>query len=179
MIGAQSARLYGERSLLFITPAFAALLLLGSEVIPKNIGVAYRRKLQPQIVYPVWWVRRALAPVSWACSRVVRLFVHAPARPNPSDEEIILLAERGAQEGTLTKSESNIITNALSLDQVRVSAIMTPRTVVTALRGDATVGEVFREFPTLPFGRMPVYGKNLDEDHRAGAAARPAQGQGQ
>ena len=46
---------------------------------------------------------------------------------------------------------------------MRVSAIMTPRTVVTALAETATVGEVFREYPTLPFGRMPVFGKNLDD----------------
>ncbi|HEX3731203.1 MAG TPA: CBS domain-containing protein, partial [Opitutaceae bacterium] len=86
-----------------------------------------------------------------------------PAPPTGSDEEIILLAERGAQEGTLTKSESNIIANALSLDNVRVGAIMTPRTVVTALPRGASVGEVFKQYPSLPFGRMPVYGKNLDE----------------
>jgi len=34
---------------------------------------------------------------------------------------------------------------------------------VTALRRNATVGEIFQEFPNLPFGRMPVYGKNLDD----------------
>jgi CBS domain containing-hemolysin-like protein len=73
------------------------------------------------------------------------------------------LAERGARHGTLTQSESSIIANALSLDDVRVGKLMTPRTVVTALRRNATVAEVFREFPNLPFGRMPVYGRNLDD----------------
>jgi len=115
------------------------------------------------IVYPLWWVRRALAPISWVCNRLVRLFVPPLAPSNHSEDEIILLAERGAQEGTLTRSESNIITNALSLDQVRVSAIMTPRTVVTALSRQATVADVFKEYSNLPFGRMPVFGKNLDD----------------
>ncbi len=40
---------------------------------------------------------------------------------------------------------------------------MTPRTVVTALNRASSVGEVFREYPTPPFGRMPVFGKNLDD----------------
>jgi CBS domain containing-hemolysin-like protein len=104
-----------------------------------------------------------LRPITWLCNLFVRLFVPAPESPRGSDEEIILLAERGAEQGTLSQSESNIITNALSLDNVRVSALMTPRTVVTALRRSATVGDVFREYPTLPFGRMPVFGKNLDD----------------
>jgi CBS domain containing-hemolysin-like protein len=89
--------------------------------------------------------------------------VGGPAHLHRSDEEIILLAELGAKQGTLSRSESNIIANALSLDEVRISAVMTPRTVVAALRRDATVSEVFREYPNLPFGRMPVFGKNLDD----------------
>jgi CBS domain containing-hemolysin-like protein len=40
---------------------------------------------------------------------------------------------------------------------------MTPRTVVTALRKNATVGEIFREYPNVPFARIPVYGKNIDD----------------
>jgi len=163
IVGALSAKVFGTHALLFITPIFALMLLLGSEVVPKNIGVVHRQKLQASIVYPLWYVRRALAPISWLCNQVVHLFVSAAPPPNPSQEEIILLAEKGAQEGTLSKSESNIIANALTLDEVRVSAVMTPRTVVTALRRDATVTEVLSEFPTLPFGRMPVYGKNLDD----------------
>jgi CBS domain containing-hemolysin-like protein len=125
--------------------------------------VAYRRFLQPLVTNPLWWLRRVLRPITWLCNLVVRIFVRASEREKGSEEEIILLAERGAQDGTLSRSESNIIANALSLDNVRVSALMTPRTVVTALRRNATIAEVFREHPNLPFGRLPVYGKNLDD----------------
>jgi CBS domain containing-hemolysin-like protein len=163
IIGAIGAHLFGHRGLAAVTVVFAALLLVGSEVLPKNIGVVFRRKLQPRIVYPLWWLRRIFTPITWLCDLAVRPFVKGPAHLHRSDEEIILLAERGAKLGTLSRSESSIIANALGLDDVRVSAIMTPRTVVTALRRDATIAEVFREYPNLPFGRMPVYGKNLDD----------------
>ena len=163
IVGALSARVFGSSALVIVTPIFAVMLLLGSEVLPKSIGVYYRRGLQPLIVYPLWGVRRTLAPISWVCNRLVRFFVPHPGSATPSEEDIILLAERGAQDGTLTVSESNIIVNALSLDEVRVSAIMTPRTVVTALSRQATVAEVLKEYSNLPFGRMPVYGRNLDD----------------
>ncbi len=163
VIGAIGAHLFGERMLVIITAGFGITLLVAAEVLPKTMGVVYRRQLQPYVVYPLWWLRRALTPITWFCNVVVRLVIRQPASVHRSDEEIILLAERGAQQGTLSKSESNMIANALSLDDVRVSAIMTPRTVVTALQRSATVGEVLREFPSLPFGRMPVYGKNLDD----------------
>ena len=165
IVGLQAGHLFGASKTVtaIFVGGFAIALFTGSEVLPKNVGVAYRRALQPMIVYPLWWLRRVLRPITWLCNLFVRLFVPAPESPRGSDEEIILLAERGAEQGTLSQSESNIITNALSLDNVRVSALMTPRTVVTALRRSATVGDVFREYPTLPFGRMPVFGKNLDD----------------
>jgi CBS domain containing-hemolysin-like protein len=162
-IGAIGANLFGQRLLIVITVAFGATLLVLGEVMPKTVGVAYRRQIQPYAAYPLWWLRRVLLPVTWLCNRIVRLVIAEKVQVHRSDEEIILLAEHGARHGTLSMSESNIIANALSLDDVRVSEIMTPRTVVTALRKSATVGEVFREYPNLPFGRMPVYGRNLDD----------------
>jgi CBS domain containing-hemolysin-like protein len=163
IVGLLAGRILSGTQLTVAVGAFAVILFAGSEILPKNIGVAYRRGLQPLIVYPLWWLRKVLRPITWLCNLFIRLFVPPPAPPTSSDEEIILLAERGAQEGTLSKSESNIIANALSLDNVRVAAIMTPRTVVAALPRSSTVGEVFQQYPTLPFGRIPVYGKNLDE----------------
>jgi CBS domain containing-hemolysin-like protein len=163
VIGAIGAHLFGESVLVVITAVFGAVLLVGAEVLPKNIGVVYRQALHPYVVYPLVLLRRILRPVTWLANRIVRLFVRPRRVDAGSDEEILLLAERGARFGTLTKSESNIIANALSLDEVRVSALMTPRTVVTALRRSATVNDIFREYPNLPFGRMPVFGRNLDD----------------
>jgi len=163
LVGVIASRSYGGGALAAISIGFGAVLLLFSEVLPKNIGVRYRRELQPFVVYPIAWLCRVLSPVTWFCALVVRPFVGPPAKLHGSGEEIILLAERGAQEGTLSASESDIIANALSLGNVRVSAIMTPRTVVTALGRSATVAEVFSEYPTLPFGRLPVFGRNMDD----------------
>jgi CBS domain containing-hemolysin-like protein len=163
VVGVVASEFYSGRGLVVISMAFGAILLLFSEVLPKNLGVAHRRALQPYVVYPIGWLRRVLYPVTWVCAGVVRPLVGPPAKLHGSEEEIILLAERGAKEGTLSKSESSIIANALSLDNIRVSEIMTPRTVVTALNRSSSVAEVFVDHPALPFGRMPVYGRNIDD----------------
>jgi CBS domain containing-hemolysin-like protein len=163
IIGGMVTQLYGHSWLGAASAFMAFTILVFSEVLPKNIGVAYRVALQPYVVFPLWWIRRALTPVLYICSGIVRIFIKTRPAPRTSEKEIILLAERGAKEGVLSKSESNIIANALSLDDVRVSEIMTPRTVLTTLRRTATVGEVFREFPNIPFARIPVCQKNLDD----------------
>jgi CBS domain containing-hemolysin-like protein len=163
LVGSLAAHLLNDTQLGILTGALTLAILVISEVLPKSLGVAYRTTLQAYVVYPLVWLRRLLLPVTYLSNLVVRPFIPVKHDSHESDEEIILLAERGAQQGTLSKSESSIITNALALDDIRVSEIMTPRTVVTALRKSATIGEVFREFPNLPFGRLPVFGKNLDD----------------
>jgi CBS domain containing-hemolysin-like protein len=163
VIGALGAHLFGDKILVAVTVGFGAVLLVAGEVLPKNMGVVYRRSLQPVVVYPLCWLRRGFMPITWVANRIVRSIVRPREQGHGSEEEIILLAERGARYGTLTKNESSLITNALSLDAVRVSELMTPRTVVTALRKNASIADVFREFPNLPFGRLPVYGRNLDD----------------
>lgn len=162
-IGGLTIKLFGDAALGILSAALTLAILVFSEVLPKNLGVVYRRQLQPHVVYPLIWIRKILAPITYVCSLLVRWAIPGKADTHTDDEEIILLAERGAQQGTITKSESSIIANALSLDDVRVSEIMTPRIVVTALRRNATINEVFREFPNLPFGRVPVYNNSLDE----------------
>jgi len=163
LVGALGADLFGHASLGFISGGMTFGILIFSEVIPKNLGVVYRPQLLPHVIYPLLWMQRVLYPLIWICRQVVKFVIRRKADHTKADREIILLAERGAQEGTLSRSESNIIANALSLDDVRISSIMTPRIVVTALPRTATVGEVFRDQANLPFGRMPVYGRNIDD----------------
>ncbi len=163
IVGALGADLFGHPSLGFVSGGMTLGILIFSEVIPKNLGVVYRTTLLPHVVYPLLWMKRILSPVTWLCKLVVKLVIPRQAHRPQADREIILLAERGAQEGTLSRSESNIIANALSLDNVRIGEIMTPRIVVTALPRQATVGEVFRDHPNIPFARLPVYGRNLDD----------------
>ncbi len=162
-IGAIAAARFHGSVLAGVTAGFGVSLLIAGEVLPKTLGVTYRSTILPIVVYPLWGLRAVLRPVTWVCNHIVSFFIGQPVESHTSDQEIILLAERGAQQGTISKSESNIITNALSLDNVRVSALMTPRTVVAALPKGSTVAQIFREYPNLPFGRLPVYGKNLDD----------------
>jgi CBS domain containing-hemolysin-like protein len=162
IVGGLAIKLFGEAILGIVSAAMTFGILVFSEVIPKNLGVVYRVPMQPRLAHLIWWMRRTLAPITYLCGVAVRFIIPKQPKLENSDEEIILLAEKGAKDGTITRDESRIIANALSLGDVRVGKIMTPRTVVFALNAASTIGEVFRQYPNLPFGRMPVYQKTLD-----------------
>ena len=140
-------------------------ILVLSEVLPKNIGVLYRPSLQPAMIYPLSFVRLVMSPFSFFFAKLINVFakVKSDQPIENDDEELILLAEKSAKDGTITTNESAMVTNALSLDDVQVRAIMTPRTVVTAIAQESTVAEVCADFKNLPFARMPVYKQSIDE----------------
>ncbi|MGB0371124.1 MAG: hemolysin family protein [Opitutales bacterium] len=138
-------------------------ILVFSEILPKNIGVLYRPALQPYLVYPLLVIRVTMWPISRLASLAVKVISGGKqADAETSDEDIIMMARKSAEEGEITLGEQDMISNALSLDTIPVEDLMTPRTVVTALDETSTVGEVFKDFKNIPFARLPVYNDNID-----------------
>ena len=163
VVGTLAADIYGSSSVGIVAGIMTFLILIFSEIIPKNLGISYRSWIQPYSVYPLWLIRFTLKPVTYFTRRFVRLLVRErETSSEEAEEEIKLLAEKGAKEGKLRHAEASVISNALTLDDVAIDDIMTPRTVVFALEEDRTVGEVFKEFNNIPFARIPVYKETID-----------------
>jgi len=79
-----------------------------------------------------------------------------------SREEISALAEIGTEEGIFQDKENKIIQNLIKLKHVKVSEIMTPRTVVTLVNEKMTLEEFLKNKDYLRFSRIPVYTENQD-----------------
>lgn len=161
-IAADTLGLRGSTMVLFSLGLTVSILLF-AEILPKNIGILYRHFWQRVIIYPLHWVRLVSRPISWACEKVLTCALRKkPQLPTPA-EDIVLIAEKSAEDGTLTVDEKTLIINALSLDEVEVHQLLTPRTVVYALPEDKTVGQVLAETPNPPFSRIVLYRDNLDQ----------------
>ena len=165
VVGALAADLLDSTGLGIVSAGLVLGILFFSEILPKNLGFAYRKPLQPYLVWPLWLVRLLMRPFSFVARRLLAgLLPQEPPTEEEQEEEIRLLAERSAQSGALSGSERDLISNALSLDDISVESIMTPRTVVSFIKGTLTVAEVCRDLKNnIPFARMPVYGENIDE----------------
>ena len=154
----------GEGNNLFI---FAIGMTIGilffAEILPKNLAISYRSEFLDKLVYPLLAVRFLMTPFSKICKVTVQAVVPEKEKNDESDEqEIILLAQKGAKEGTLTREEKDWVTNALKLDDFPVLEIMTPRTVMFSLDENESVENVFKTHPNVPFARIPVYSDSID-----------------
>ncbi len=166
LVGSLAIQIWDSNIIGWVTGILTLSILIFSEIIPKNLGVTYRVQLQPLVASPLRWMKIALWPATTLTNFSVRFVVREEQNGEDSssnEEEIILLAEKGAKDGTLTSSESDMVTNALKLDDEMVSAIMTPRVVVTALEKSLTIGDIFKSYPNIPFARLPVYDEEIDQ----------------
>ena len=173
LVGGLAEKTFGgqENSLLIFAIGMTLGILFFSEILPKNLAVSYRFEMATKLIFPLAAVRWSMSPISKICKVTVRAIVPPKDKQSESDEqEIILLAQKGAKEGTLTSEESDLVTNALRLDNLKVEEIMTPRTVMFTLSESLTVEEVFKKYPNIPFARVPITHENID--HVSGLVRR-------
>ena len=173
LVGGLAEKSFGghENNLLIFALGMTLGILFFSEILPKNLAVSYRFEMASKLVYPLASVRWLMAPISKVCKVTVRAIVPQKDKLNESDEqEIILLAQKGAKEGTLTSEESDLVTNSLRLDKLKVEEIMTPRTVMFSLDQSLTVEKVFQHHPNIPFARIPTIHESID--HISGLVRR-------
>lgn len=165
LVGALAQQLF-ESFWVGVTSALMTLgILTFAEIIPKNVGVYYCSQLQPILVYPILVIRWVMWPFSKTAELMVKTLMPTRTDDNleeTQEEEIKLLAEKSANDGSLTLEEKNMIHNTLSLDNLKVSLIMTPRTVVTAFANDQLINDICQEYTNIPFARIPVYQDNID-----------------
>jgi CBS domain containing-hemolysin-like protein len=164
MVGGLAVQIWAdyEHTLLLVSSAMALAILFFSEIIPMNVGVLYRPILQPILIFPLTWVCAVMAPISTVVGFIVRYPLRPITTATDSDEEILLLAEKSAKEGTLTSNERDMINNVLSLDELLVNEIMTPRTVVHVFNGRETIADLFKREKDIPFARIPTYEDRTD-----------------
>jgi CBS domain containing-hemolysin-like protein len=161
VVGALTQKQFGDQYVTLSSVILTVLILFASEIIPKILGATYWKELAPISAYTIQILIIILHPLVLMSEFIGRLFSR-PETASVTREEMLATAEIGVEEGTLHKKESNIIKNLLMLNNMYVSDIMTPRSVMFALEGDETVEEIAQRFRPIRFSRIPVYEGNLD-----------------
>ena len=160
-IGALVQQQFGSFAITLFSLVLTLSVLIFAEIIPKMIGTEYWKTLAPIAIYVIQSIIFILYPIVWLSEVMGRMFKR-PDEPEVTRAEVIATAQIGADEGSLHSKESKIIKNLLMLDNIFVSDIMTPRSVMFALDGSMTVEEVFAKYKPIRFSRIPVYEGSLD-----------------
>jgi CBS domain containing-hemolysin-like protein len=160
--GGLVVKTYGEDMLIYFSVSFTLAILLFSEILPKNLGLIYRKKLYIPATYLLKCVVSVMYPFSLACRFFLRLIIGKKRADSAySDREIMLLAEKNVRDGTLSQQERKMIENTLKMDYTVIAQIMTPLDQLSAYSKNMTIRDVFiANNENIPAGRIPVYSHN-------------------
>ncbi len=183
-VGAQAAFIWGDAWVGVVSFVVTLLILIFSEIIPKTLGAVHAKRLAPFVAWTTGWLMIVLKPVVVVCNKI-SLLISGRAQVKAgqlSREEMIGLAGLALEEGALDHTEAEVLRNLVTMNEMKVEHIMTPRTVVYSLPADMSVREVSQLTPPQ-FSRIPVVRGSLDDPagivHRREIYRALAEGQGE
>lgn len=143
--------------------AFAtiALVVLG-EATPKTIASRHAERLAFWLVLPFETAERILYPLATLLYKIASILSSPLGRGEKkksgvSEEEIQTIVQMGAKEGTVQKTQAEIIHKALGLGDTLASRIMTPRTEIQWLEKGATLADFYAAYRETAHTKFPVY----------------------
>lgn len=163
-VGAQAAEIFGNEAVVYISMILTFAILFFSEIIPKTIGAIYWKTLAPTaavfirififITYPI------ILTTLFVTNKISKGKVDANTL---TKEELLESMFRSEVSGIIDEKESDVIENVLNLDNIKVTEILTPRSVMFALDQNMSVKDVIKTQESIfKFSRIPVYDGSRD-----------------
>jgi CBS domain containing-hemolysin-like protein len=161
-VGAQAIKVFGEASFGIVSAILTILILVITEIIPKTIGARYWKALVHFSSLIIQFIIVLTYPLVYLSALLTNLFSKKKSESTVSREEVSVIANIGTAEGVFSDKENKIIQNVLSLKNIRVSKIMTPRVVVAVVDENLQANEFLKNKDYLSFSRIPVYSDRED-----------------
>ncbi|MGE9291478.1 MAG: CNNM domain-containing protein, partial [Puniceicoccales bacterium] len=162
-VGAQAQIVWGEASLTIVSAVLTLLILVLSEIIPKTLGATFWRQLAIPSAYVTYWLTVILRPFVWLAMGITRVLSRKEEGSSMNRDEILAMAQLGHAEGILDLTEAAAMRSVIAFRSVKVREVLTPRVVTLVWPENWTVGRVMKEHETIPFSRIPIRGKSVDE----------------
>lgn len=157
--GAAFDGIWGDRYIWIFSSVFTLVVLFGTEIAPKVLGVSFNQRLAPFIVGPLQWSISLLKPVIFFTDRFSRMFRRSGDTESGGDvhaADIITLAQLAKSRSLIDPSQEQIIVNAARLAEITVAQAMLPRSEIVFLRLDRGTEESLRLARQSLHTRYPV-----------------------
>jgi CBS domain containing-hemolysin-like protein len=161
--GAKATIIFGSAWFGLFSAIMTLMILFLSEIIPKTLGAVYWRRLAHPTALFIRGLILVLYPLIKISEWLTRLIARKKVVHVFSRDEFIAMASIGEQSGTIDREESRIIRNLFRFESLKVADIMTPRTVISALKQDMTIAESMDFVARTPFSRLPIFENSLDD----------------
>ncbi len=146
--------------------ATIGLVILG-EATPKTVAARHAERLAFWLVRSVEMAETVLYPLATLLHKIAA-FLSSPLgrgdrkKASVSEEELQTMVQMGEKEGTVQKTQAEIIHKTLGLGDTLASQIMTPRTEIQWLEKGATLADFYTAYGETAHTKFPVYADEPD-----------------
>ena len=144
------------------------LFLFLGDLLPKRVALRNPERVARLVAGPLEGVTRVVSPVIRVVSTAIDILLKPfgltrRRQPPVTDEEVNILIEQGLRAGVFHKAEKEMVEGVLGLDQLPVTAIMTPRPKIVFLNIGDTEEVNWRKIVASGHSHFPVYQDNRDQ----------------
>ncbi len=162
-VGAQASKIFGDDAVMYVSIVLTFAILYISEIIPKTIGAIYWKPLAPISAHIIKFFIFITYPIILTTLFITNKISSGNEEVKTTKDELLESMLMSEDEGIIDEKESDYIENVLKLDEVKVSDILTPRSVVFALEEHLTIKEVIStQEDIFNFSRIPIYNTTID-----------------
>lgn len=168
-LSADNTKIINTVAVVLVTLILSYFTLIFGELVPKRIAMKHKEKLANSVCGIISFLAAVLKPIIWfltvstnAVLRLVGIDPHEKEEP-VSEEDIVLMLDAGADEGSLDHDDIEYIKNVFKLDKMTAEDVMTPRKSVVSISYDASDKEILEIIEEESYSRIPVYEDNPDK----------------
>ncbi|MDD2410768.1 MAG: hemolysin family protein [Candidatus Methanomethylophilaceae archaeon] len=141
------------------------IILTFGEIAPKNIAKRraehYALKLAGSLTLAV----TVLTPITWFFIKLSSVFTKESKKKTTltlTEDELVVMIDEIEEEGTLEKTESDLIKSAITFDDTPLSEVYIPRVDIMAASKDINMDELKELFTYTGYSRIPIYDGSID-----------------
>jgi CBS domain containing-hemolysin-like protein len=157
--------LLGDMGASVSTAVITVVVLIFGEISPKSIAKECPEKFAMFSAPIINIILIVLTPFNFLFAQWKKLLAKLFSLDNDtkmSQEELLMLVEEVQQDGSIDKTEGELLKNAIEFRDQVAEDILTHRTDLEAVSVDTDKEEVARVFTQSRFSRLLVYEENID-----------------
>ena len=143
------------------TVIMTLILLVFGEITPKSYAKKNPEGTCLVISNLIYWIVVIFTPLSWVFLKLTKL-IGSNDEPAITEDELEVMIDEIQSDGVLEKKESELIKNAMRLDDTYVSDVYVHRVDIVAMDVDDPVEDLGRKFIESGFSRIPIYDDTID-----------------
>lgn len=163
IIGSLTTEVFGSKWLGVFSGFLTFLIIIFGEIIPKTLGQRYADNLALLLAFPTKFLAFILLPFVWLMEKITEPLTQGKVLPTTNEIEIKLLTNIGSNEGVIEADEAEMINRVFHLNDLSAYDLMTPRIIITYLKGDLTLNECQEAIIKSEHSRILVVQDSIDD----------------